>query len=91
MTDKNDPSGDYIVAPGPSDNALRITVPAKVLRRPAAETLTLQRTGPREFSTPKGAPIRATLKVTQPRHATFRRVQDDPKTFNVGYNLLEKR
>ena len=91
MTDKNDPGGDYLVELGPSADALRITVPAKVLRRPLAETLTLERIGPREFSTPKGGSVRATFKVTQPRHATFRRVQDDPKSFNMGYNLLEKR
>lgn len=91
MTDKADPSRDYVLAPGPSAGTLRVTVPAKVVGRPVAETLTLQRVSPTEFTTPKGAPVRATFRLTQPRHATFSRVQDDAKTFGIGYNLLEKR
>jgi hypothetical protein len=91
MSDKADPSRDYILAPGPSAGTLRITVPAKVVGRPVAETLTLQRISPTEFTTAKGAPVRATFRLTQPRHATFSRVQDDSKTFGIGYNLLEKR
>jgi hypothetical protein len=91
MTDKSDPGGDYMLAPGPSAGTLRVTVPAKVVGRAVAETLTLQRTGPGEFATAKGAPVRATFRLTQPRHATFGRFQNDAKTLGIGYNLLEKR
>lgn len=90
VADKSDPAMDYAVAAGPSANTLRIVVPAKSLGRPVGETLTLQRVAPGEYATAKGAPIRATFKVTGPRHASFHRLQNDKKSFGVTYILLEK-
>jgi len=90
VADKNDPASDYVVAAGPSADTLLITAPAKSVGRPVAQTFTLQQVAPGEFATAKGAPVRVTFKVTSPRHASFHRLENNPKSFGITYILLEK-
>ena len=90
IVDKNDPANDYAIAAGPSAGSVRVTIPAKAVGRKVGETLTLKRTGPGEFATPKGVGIWAKFTMDKPRHATFQMKQDDKNAFGIIYILLEK-
>jgi hypothetical protein len=90
VADKNDPGGAYVVAAGPAAGTLRVTVPAKAIGRPAAETLLLQRGAPGVFATAKGAAISAKFKVTDPRHAQFSLYRVDKKGVGMIFILLYK-
>lgn len=91
IVDKNDPGGAYLVAAGPSAGTLRVTVPAKAIGKPVAETLLLQRVAPDSFATAKGASISAKFKVTKPRNAQFSLYRDDKKGVGFVFILLEKQ
>ncbi|HZZ30668.1 MAG TPA: hypothetical protein VFE10_01645 [Phenylobacterium sp.] len=90
ITDRNDPTSDYVIVAGPTADSLRVLAPAKAVGRKVGETLTLQRVGPGEFATPTGGAIWAKLTVTKARHATFQMKQDDKTSFGIIYILLEK-
>jgi hypothetical protein len=89
ITDKAQPDMDYTVKAGPGGKLL-VEVPAKAVGRGKGETVTLDAVGPGAFATPKGGPVHASFKVTDPRHAEFKMMINRPDAFNVTDQLLER-